>query len=212
MNTKIAGSNTVNHWIGLRNEVDANPGNADIWNKIFDNIFFKRVETRYLKPMKVLENNIHEYSGEGFSIVAIQCSLIEFLETTITGETYVRNRPNRANYEYNRSGDKFESFLKNRYPFKHKFDQTKVHDFYVSVRCGILHEAQTKDNWVIRVDNQKDVVETNHKGQIVFDRVKFNGLLKIFFKKYKEDLISDTNLQSALRRKINVICRLPIQD
>ena len=175
-----------------------------------DNIFYKRIDTRYLTPIKVLQGNIRNYSGEGFSIVAIQCSLIEFLETTITGETYVLKNPSQKNHEYSDSGAKFKSFLENRFPFKLRFDQSKVQDFYVSVRCGIVHEAQTKGNWIIRVDNEKDVVETKQNGQIAFDRIKFNSLLNLFFKDYRKNLASEKQLQDALRRKMNMVCRLPI--
>jgi hypothetical protein len=44
---------------------------------------------------------------EGFSIVAVQCSLIEFLESTIQGKSYRYRRdgdPQLGQYEYSNSG------------------------------------------------------------------------------------------------------------
>lgn len=136
--------------------------------------------------------------------------MIEFLETTITGETYKFSKPNRKNFEYNDSKNKFINFLENRFPFNKKFNHNLAKDFYENVRCGMLHAAQTYGNWLIRVDNKKDIIEKRQDGKIVFDVNKFQTFLNIFLKKYKDDLLVDANLQAALRRKINAICILPI--
>ena len=52
-------------------------------------------------------------------------------------------------YEYSSSSDIFISFLTNRMPFKDEFNKDQARDFYISVRCGLLHEARTKNGWTI---------------------------------------------------------------
>lgn len=102
--------------------------------------------------------------------------------------------------------------MTNRFPFNKYFDDEMAKSFYKNVRNGLIHEAQTKSNWVIRADNKKELLDIKKDGRIVFDRSKFQKLFRIFFKKYKSEILEDVELQNALRRKLNTICRLPIQD
>lgn len=208
-NTKISGDKKIKDWIKLRSEIDNNPNDDNLWEKAFNEFLYNRIETRYLNPIKEI-NKKFNYQGEGFSIVTLQCALIEFLETTITGETYKYSNPNPKNFEYNKSKLKFINFLEKRFPFNKIFDSDLATRFYENVRCGLLHEAQTKVSWLIRVDNKRNLIENRSNGTIVFDRIKFQELLEIFFKRYKEDLKKNNNLKNALKRKINSICRLPI--
>ena len=48
------------------------------WAKAFHEFLFQRLESRYLKPIRLLQDN-GTWEGEGFSIVSIQCALLEFL-------------------------------------------------------------------------------------------------------------------------------------
>ena len=145
--------------------------------------------------------------GEGFSIVAIQCSLIEFLESTIQGKSYRYVRkgdPPLGQHEYSNSGNIFESFLVNRTPFNGEFTPQLAHDFYVSVRCGVLHEARTKNGWTILAKSKTgQVVDANLK--IVY-RDNFQSSLLDFVEWYKRELPSRRDLQEAFLRKFNSLC------
>ena len=145
--------------------------------------------------------------GEGFSIVAIQCSLIEFLESTIQGKSYRYRRngdPPLGQYEYSNSGGIFESFLVNRPPFDGEFTPQLAHDFYVSVRCGVLHEARTKNGWTILAKRETgQVADANLK--IVYRDNFQSGLLR-FAKWYKGELPSRGDLQEAFLRKFDSLC------
>jgi len=58
--------------------------------------------------------------------------------------------PPGAPDEYSNSSDIFVSFLVNRTPFKEDFTTVDyARDFYEGVRCGLLHEARTKNGWTI---------------------------------------------------------------
>jgi hypothetical protein len=146
-------------------------------------------------------------AGEGFSIVAIQCSLIEFLESTIQGKRYRFRRngdPRLGPYEYSISSGIFESFLVNRPPFNREFTQPVAQDFYESVRCGVLHEARTKNGWTISAKSKnRTVIEPNLK--IVY-RDNFQSALLDFVEWYKRELPSTRDLQEAFVRKFNSLC------
>lgn len=84
--TDIAGWKTVDDWTGLRTQLLA-AANDSLWTTAFKDFFLSRLSLRYLNPIKVLQEN-GTFQGEGFSIVAIQCALIEFLESTLQGRSY----------------------------------------------------------------------------------------------------------------------------
>jgi hypothetical protein len=160
---------------------------------------------RYFNPIKLLQNH-GTFQGEGFSIVAIQCSLVEFLETTIQGISYryLRHRETLGRYEYSRSGDVFISFLTKREPFRQDFDTAAAMAFYQHVRCGLLHEARTKDRWKIwaRSPNGKPI-DLNAK--IVF-RDDLQAAFDKFLDVYRHDLLDSVDLQAAFIRKFNSLC------
>ncbi len=207
---RIAGEKTVGNWKDLRERLRIDFNDTKLWEEAWD-FFDERLQTRYFKPIKDIKDN-DTFNGEGFSIMAILCSLIEFLESTYTGEIYKYCDDNQLqNYEYNRSKQKFVSFLENRLPLKLIFTPISglATEFYINVRCGLLHEASTKGNWIIRVDNQTDFYEL-HSGDKVIDRNQFEDKIKEYLKSYKIELFASINLQNAFIRKMNSIADLNI--
>lgn len=202
----IAGRKRVSHWRAF--EATLTPGrNAALWKKAFKTYFQTRLSYRYLKPITTLQHS-GTMAGEGFSIVAIQCSLIEFLESTIQGKSYRHRRngdPPLGQHEYSLSGGIFESFLVNRPPFNREFTtQRLAHEFYESVRCGVLHEARTKNGWTILAKSKSGhVIEPTLK--IVY-RDNFQSALLDFVEWYKRELPSRRDLQEAFLRKFNSLC------
>ncbi len=83
---KIADQHTVADWKAMKAILD--PGTPDNWEAAFNLFFRKRVETRYFEPIRLLQEHGGN-KGEGFSIVALQCSLIEFLASTRDGVIFV---------------------------------------------------------------------------------------------------------------------------
>jgi len=203
--TLIAGRRSINDWIAFKPNLVPG-GDAAPWKKAFKDYFHARLWSRYLKPIKSLQKS-GERRGEGFSIVAIQCSLIEFLESTIQGKSYRYSRngnPPLGQYEYSNSGAMFESFLATRTPFNAAFTQPQAHDFYVSVRCGVLHEARTKNGWTILAKSKTGkVIDPNLKAVY---RDNFQAALLKFVKWYKMALPSTVPLQEAFLRKFDSLC------
>jgi hypothetical protein len=201
----IAGKKRISHWHAFKARLVIG-GEPAPWRRAFQDYFHARLSNRYLNPLKVLQKS-GTGQGEGFSIVAIQCSLIEFFESTLQGMSYRYSRngnPPLGMYEYSNSGLMFESFLTNRTPFNGEFTQQHARDFYVSVRCGVLHEARTKSGWTIRAKSGTgQIIDSNLR--IVY-RDNFQIALGTFVKWYKTELPSSVSLQEAFLRKFDSLC------
>jgi hypothetical protein len=203
----IAGRKTIKDWKAFQPTLLPG-GDAKPWEKAGKDYFEARLASRYLTPIQTLQQ-IGSQRGEGFSIVAVQCSLIEFLESTNQGKSYRYRRdgaPPLGPYEYSNSGAIFESFLTNRPPFKSEFVTPQLaHDFYVSVRCGVLHEARTKNAWVIRAKHGSRIVDATGAQKILY-RDGFQKALLDFVEWYKSALTSDLAIQQAFIRKFDSLC------
>lgn len=204
--TVIAGLKTVGDWLRFREELTH--GTDTSWKAAFNDFLHPRLTLRYFDPIKTLQHR-GIYQGEGFSIVAIQCTLIEFLESTTQGVNYKFKRNGKSGpFEYSSSQSIFVSFLCNRMPFSSIFDKASACDFYLGVRCGLLHEAQTKNGWKIQGRSTDNLI-ANTKDRVVYRDNFQNGLLD-YVGAYKEALLSDKDIQSAFIRKFDNICGLPL--
>jgi hypothetical protein len=203
---RIAGSKTVDDWIALRKELIVG-GILSKWEEAFSAYFYERLFTRYLEPIRTLQNN-KMLQGEGFAIMSVQCSLIEFLASTIKGCNYRYPRkgtPPPGPHEYSNSSQLFVDFLTQTLPFSKDFSKDLARDFYEGVRCGLLHEARTKNGWMIWANGPKGtVVDRNEK--IVY-RNNFQDALLEFVTRYKGALASEIPLQKAFIRKFNSLCQ-----
>jgi hypothetical protein len=197
----ISGWKTAADWVAARQAlVVGQPGG---WDAAYADFYRERLKLRYFEPIELLQAN-GGMRGEGFSIVAIQCSLIEFLESTAQGINYryVRGRQQPGGFEYSSSREIFVSFLTKRPPFDATFNAAAADDFYASVRCGLLHEARTKNSWRIWADGPA-VADTQQK--IVF-RNSFQDALLTYLAGYAQRLPQDASLQEAFIRKLDYLC------
>lgn len=203
MTMQISGEYTDDNWNELKPSLvlGATP---DLWQKAYEQFFKERLETRYFLPVRVLSEL--EDKGEGFSIVAIQCSLIEFLESTIQGKRYVLGAT-ETDKVYGSSRKMFKSFLLKRRPFKDFFpDDDRAQDFYESVRCGLLHEARTKKTWKIWAgDGSEKPIVLSPTKNIVFRR-SFQKHLELAIEIYREKLMTCEKLQQAFIDKVDTLC------
>lgn len=135
-NLSISPKYRVNDWINARDNTN--------WNKMVD-IFFDRIESRYLKPIRLIakDNELGEFSG--FSILAIDCLIIETLSQFYNGHDETTGEHRQA----------FWKFFKQSDHFKNHFSRKKAFTFYSHYRCGILHQAQTKSKSVVRIDQKE---------------------------------------------------------
>lgn len=203
-NHYIAGWKTPTDWQALKVRLLAN--SPKVWREAFTDFYKERLSLRYLRPIKVLQDN-DTLQGEGFSIIAIQCSLIEFLESTEQGINYrhAQRGTTLSFYEYSTSQEIFVAFLKRRAPFSSTFIQEETAlDFYRSVRCGVLHEARTKNGWRILARDSAGLVADVGK-RIVY-RDNFQKALLTYINNYGERLSHEAALQEAFIRKFDNLC------
>lgn len=201
----IAGKNTDGDWRNFRERL-LGTTNTKVWLAAFEGYFLQRLNLRYLIPITTLQEH-GDSNGEGFSIAAIQCTLIEFLETTRRGLTYryCQKGEKRGSYEYFDSRKMFVDFLSNREPFARTFDKNSAYDFYVGVRCGLLHEAQTRNGWRVLARGPGGIV-ADVKERVMY-RNNFQDGLTTYVNSYKDDLLVDRGLQTAFVRKFDSLCQ-----
>jgi hypothetical protein len=174
------------------------------WERMVE-IFQDRMEGRFFKPIRLIAKDcvIGEFSG--FSILAIDCLIIETLNQFYSGLDETEGLHKMA----------FWKFFKNSDFFKGHFSRKKAFTFYSHYRCGILHQAQTKKKSVVRIDQStmiqpvgKDISEG-----LIVDRALFHKALEQELSSYMERLKRGGNENCELRanfiKKMNIICGIP---
>lgn len=214
--SKIAGKKTCVNWSKFQDQLV--PGeNKTLWQTAYNDYFFERLKTRYLNPVLAIEKSPDfNEEGEGFSIVAILCTLVEFLEATRQGKEFrYINRSSRKpvtppfnpDNEYSGSQEYFINFLQNQKPFKDCFtSKILAEEFYTAIRCGLLHEAGTKKGWKIKVAKSRSNKLIDAEKKFVY-RDNFREAFDTYFKIYEKELTSDIKLQKAFIKKFNSLCR-----
>lgn len=200
----IAGWKSITDWKIFKKKL-SDYKNIKEWEVAYSDYFLERIKKRYIEPIRVLQEN-GTFSGEGFSILTIHCSLIEFLETTYQGlkYRYLGRGQKLKEYEYNISSDIFQSFLCNRIPFNKYFNKRTAEYFYKYIRCGLFHEAQTKGGWRIYAKSHKAIImDTQNK---IIYRNNFQDALEKYLEYYKEALLENKERKKAFIRKFDSLC------
>lgn len=203
-------------WTAKRQVVRNSYDNMEHWNEIIER-FKTRIEDFYFTPIEKVKDP-NKLKGEGFTILTIQCALIEMFAAFKNGKIHKFNKNvNDPAYTYKRADDCFIPFLHSESIFEnhfHRFDNgDKVVDqpfsateFYNKVRCGLMHEARTKGEWVI---NAKKIYQINEvvyitrdtiNSTISIDRTILNNRLKNYFGEYLNNLAQVTDDGRSLRR------------
>jgi hypothetical protein len=188
----------VSHW---KNAFESND-----WEKMVD-IFKDRIEGRFLKPIRLIANDcaIGEFSG--FSILALDCLIIETLNQFYLG---IPKTPMR------RIEDAFVNFFKNSEIFNKNFSDDDISRiFYDHFRCGILHQAQTKGKSVVRIDRSvmiQLVDESDISKGLIINRRLFHDAVEKEITNYIEKLEKGGQENHQLRenfiKKMEFICSI----
>lgn len=225
--TRLFGDKRLKDWTDLRSKILSNPDDLSVWKEA-TSLLDLRLDTRYFKPIqKILK--MRTTTGEGFAVMTLICSLIEFLESCYQGKSYRHGLKKETNVEYGYAGIKFKDFLNTHDPFKTIFTKkvsnpdaktkTFADDFYTNVRCGLLHEAATKNNWKINTFTKRDrgyvdIVDVSDETcKIIYRDIFYTAILD-FYKLYKEELYSDKKdsenkfLRHNFCRKLDMLCEI----
>lgn len=179
----------------------------------------QRYEERFLEPIRTLRSAPRHFRGYGFAIMALCSLLIESLQsyryglpTTHQGEySSLASLSPPPEYEIpiteRKSG---AQAFKDFFSFglhQALFPGADGEIYYSAIRNGLLHQAQTKVGWKIRI-GQSQLWNAHDK---VVDRNKFADALTCAFNNYVEELnlasLSD-DIWLKARRKIWWLVRL----
>lgn len=223
VNGKIYISNryTKNEYINLDLSTESS---EEDWKKAID-IFKDRIESRFLKPIELLLNNESKDTQYEFSALSIMTFLIETFKQFRDGIVVEKEREKLIYKDENNQSkvyitiDIYTDFLSIK-PFFLIRDEAEL--FYTNVRCGLLHQAELKDNVVIYKNanncldfkNQKNFyinIDSKDSSEIDNPQTKklniwgiFN-LLKEYFDIYSAELESNQKLRKNFIRKMNSI-------
>jgi len=168
----------------------------DEWQKAID-IFEDRVRGRFLEPIFRIE----KYNYAGFAVLALDCLLIETLQQFREG---VPRTPSRQSETF------FVRFLTET-SFGSYFTKEMAEKFYTQIRCGILHQAETKKSSRVVLKEDVPLVKyiDDRKG-LVINRKLFHQQLVREFEDYVARLREPSNqeLRRSFRKKMNYICRV----
>jgi len=211
--TKISNQFTVGDWLEMRNplitDLRGKSNSDEPWKSAWT-VLQDRVQTRFISPIEwILEKNHN--SGEGFSAVALQCILLEFLAALYGGLVYsTKAKDELFKFEYNSSKKLFLSFIRDQPPFFDYFNtEDKIQSFYNNVRCGLIHQAATKESVLIRKGGPDyplvEFTDDNPEKMILY-RSNFQEALINWLDHFKIELLSSTELKQNFIRKMDDIC------
>jgi len=172
------------------------------WDRAIE-IVNLRISSRYLEPVDLL---IKEDSNRcpigrryGFSILAIDCLLIETLQSFREGLTDTKGK----------SKDMFVNFLTQRKSFKDYFNKDNAERFYYDFRCGILHQAEIMGDallWSVGM-----VKGEKSDGTPYINRTKIHELIKNEVDLYCNELRNkrSIDIRKNFRTKMDFIARKP---
>jgi hypothetical protein len=206
---KIAGNRTDTQWKLLKKHLQSNPSQSQ-WDDAYNNYYRARIFTRYLNPITSITRHDRQI-GEGFAIVALFCTLIEYLESIERGDNFHfigRTKSHLQPHEYSerQAATYFKEFLLNRIPFCTLIPKSLVDSFYQNVRCGLLHEARTKGGWIISTRRSDGQLISQGNGIIILNRNELIPALEIYFSDYHRRLISEDKTQKAFIQKFDFLC------
>jgi hypothetical protein len=184
-------------WHGLKLD---DPVSAD-WAKAVS-ILEARLHDRYIQPVDFLiaseENKPYSERRYGFTVLAIDCLLVETLAAFIEGLEDTEGESKRI----------FRTFLRTQNQFKADFTTDDIaNKFYKQFRCGILHQAETGGS--SKVWSVGPMLWINGDA-ITVNRNKFHDCLKREFEAYLAELRDPKNVtpRNNFRKKMDFISRL----
>ena len=195
---RIAGEFKAQEWETLRLRLVA--GEQTAWHeavKLLDD----RIRGRYLDHARRLLDE--RYSG--FAVLALDSAVIEALEQFRRGESKTPPRE---------SGTFFRTFLTQTRFKAHFTTEDRARLFYETIRCGLLHQAEAKEDSLVKKSTAHPVAELSKSGAgLVINARRFHEELEGAFEDYKKSLTDETqskarqDCRDAFIRKMDAIAR-----
>lgn len=140
-----------------------------------------------------------EFSG--FVVLSINCLLVETIQQFIEGVIDGNGQSKRLCKEFLK-GPRFQPC----------FDTEKVRsDFYRDIRCGLLHQAEAKNKWVVRRKRAQLLTKVGTDGYII-DVERFHVAIRNTLEDYLKCICrpESLDLRAKLWTKMNHLCNVRI--
>ena len=158
--------------------------------------FFRdRIQGRYLGQIRMLNNQGDDVFDNGFTSMAICCLLIDtFYQFEHGVSKTTQNHVCYVDFLRNQMGDIFDTY-------------EKADRFYVDIRCGILHSAQTKNGSSLSTQQVRAVqhIDGCSTSPIRVDVQKMENRLLQYFNEYCERVRYYNTTQSNFVKKIKLM-------
>jgi len=182
-------------------ELDLSDSNSNDWEKAIS-CLESRIKERYIKPVDILieHEEAKKYSERrfGFTILAIDCLLVETLQAFKDGNKETRSKQGKT---------VFVKFLNNSKNLGKYFNEENkfAEKFYKNYRNGILHQAQIKNNHLVWSIGK---VVFEQSGAMVINRTAFHKCLKDDFELYLQELRNNSNsvIRNNFKKKMDSLC------
>lgn len=152
---------------------------------------YNRLYGRYLKVFNFKDKTFEKDYKNGFSIMANCCLLIETYISFINKDFRNTNKQSGKTFGYFFTNEvEFKKLSKGGINTKGEISTKKEggtpNDFFENVRCGILHNGETRNGWLINRDSSKPYFNEITKE---INASKFASKLDLTLKSYKEKLL-----------------------
>ena len=174
--TELSSSVTVNEYQSLLKRND---------RKRAAEFVRERFEERYFNPIESAPKS----DKHGFASLAICCLVIETLESFYQGLKDTRGH----------SGEMFEAFFKRDTPLKVFGGDGNW--FFKDIRCGILHQSETRNGW--RILRKDKLLNLEHK---TINATLFLWALREEVATYSQQLVVDDELWERFKVKMEGVC------
>ncbi len=150
---------------------------------------------RYLMPSKKVDPSYNS----GFAQMAACCLMIEAMESFRHGwKTTYKLKDEHGKEVY--GGKIFGDFFKHYSEFADFADLG--FEFYDSIRCGILHQAETKNGWRIERDKKYPLLDKSNR---IIHSTEFRYGMEICLRKYCKELVDDDSVWNLFKTKMGYI-------
>jgi len=194
--TEIASDFKVSQYHGVRPRLDhRNPDTQD-WRDVLA-AFWRRVEERFIGPIKALEDVDGPKLIPGFAILALDCLLIDTLQSFREGRVSRSDSDTRP----------FTAFLKSQRFKDGGFKSKDREDFVDYVRNGLLHNGETRGDWKVNLRRpvmlHKDLVTKTR----TLNRKLFHAAVVEEFEEYFKELRDGVpEGRERFLRRMDAIC------
>ena len=193
---QIAPGVDSSEWLSLKLDDD----DSDDWEKAIE-IFELRIKSRYLEPVDLLVSEDQKRKPTerryGFTILAIDCLLMETLQAFKEGLEDTNGKSKRTFKNYLLNSPNFSKYFRN---------DKEAGSFYKDFRCGILHQAEAMGSWrVWSVGRLK-----GHTGEFPYiNRSEIHKCIKDDIEQYINGLKNKKNIELRKKfiKKMNFIAR-----